>query len=115
MTLGAEALEILAYLKTDPGRFISIAEISRRAGGRRRFEETPAWAKRFLPLLLDACLIEVNARGHYRLRASDQPPTPAAPAAPARPKSRSKIVGDDYFPTSQPQAIVGGDYFPRSD
>lgn len=115
MTLGAEALDILAYLKTDSGRFISLQEISRRASGRRRFEESPAWAKRFVPLLLDAGLIEVNSRGHYRLTASAQPPIPAEPAAPTPPKSRTSIVGDDYFPTSRPQRIVGGGYFPETD
>jgi hypothetical protein len=113
MSLCAEALDILAYLKTDSGRFISMAEISRRAGGRRRFEESPSWAKRLLPPLLEAGLIEINARGHYRSLASGQTHGPAQ-SSPAPPKLRSKIVGDDYFPSGEVRGIVGGDYFPRS-
>ena len=114
MTLSAEALDILAYLKTDSGRFVSMAEISRRAGGRRRFEESPSWAKRLVPPLLEAGLIEMNARGHYRCFASAQPPGPAQ-SSPTPPKLHSKIVGDDYFPTPELQRIVGGDYFPGND
>src|SRR5215469_1543146 len=80
MTLSAEALDILAYLKTDSGRFFSLPEISRRAGGRRRFEETPGWAKRLVPQLQEAGLIEINPRGHYRLVAGTQPDAQAAQA-----------------------------------
>jgi hypothetical protein len=114
MTLSAEALEILAYLKTDSARFFSPAEISRRAGGRRRFEDTPGWARRLLPPLLEDGLIEVNARGHYRLLAASSPKLEAK-SPPIRPKRLLRIVGDNYFPTSELHGIVGGDYFPRND
>lgn len=114
MSLCAEALEILAYLKTDSGRFVSLAEISRRAGGRRRFEESPSWAKRLLPPLVEAGLVEMNARGHYRSFGIARTPGPAQ-SPPTPPKLHSKIVGDDYFPTPALQRIVGGDYFPEND
>ena len=114
MTLSAEDLDILAYLKTDSGRFFSIPEISRRAGGRRRFEESPGWARRLLPQLLEAGLIEVNPRGHYRLLGTDQPAAQAKSTV-MQPKLRAKIVNDDYFPTGEVNGIVGGDYFPTSD
>ena len=115
MILSAEALEIIAYLKTARGKFVSMPEISRRAGGRRRFEESAGWAKNLMSLLLDAGLIQVNARGHYRVRTNAQPHAPAKPAAPSRQKFQGKIVGDDYFPTSNTPRIVEGDYFPTSD
>jgi hypothetical protein len=111
MILNAEALEIIAYLKTDPGRFFSLLEISRRAGGRGRFHESPGWARNLMSPLLDAGLIEVNARGHYRVPASARPHAPAKPASPAPRKSPKKIVGDDYFPTSNRPRIIEGDYF----
>src|SRR5215831_6571930 len=108
MTLSAEALDILAYLETDSGRFFSLSEISRQAGGRRRFEETPDWARRLLPQLLEAGQIEINPRGHYRLLAGTQP-SAQAKSTPTPPKS------DDNFPTGVVHGIVGGDYFPKSD
>ena len=66
--------------------------------------------------LLDAGLIEVNARGHYRVAFSAQHRAElqesVEPASSAPRKSRMKIVGDDYFPTSNGPRIVEGDYFP---
>jgi len=115
MILRAEALEIIAYLKTDPGRFVSLPEISRRAGGRVRFEESPGWARNLMSPLLDAGLIEVNARGHYRVPARVEPHVSAKLATPAPHKSGAKIVGGDYFPTSKRPRIVEGDYFPTTD
>ena len=115
MILSAEALDIIAYLKTASGKFVSMPEISRRAGGRRRFEESAGWAKNLMSPLLDAGLIEVNARGHYRVRTKVQPHTPAKASAPSRQKSQGKIVGDDYFPTSNTPRIIEGDYFPTTD
>ena len=119
MMLSAEALEIIEYLKTDPGRFVSLPEICRRAGGRRRFEESHRWARNLMSPLLDEGLIEVNARGHYRVALSAQPcAEPQAsvePASSASRKSQMKIVGDDYFPTNNRHGVVEGDYFPRTD
>jgi len=66
--------------------------------------------------LLEAGLIEVNARGHYRVIPTAQPAS--APQAPVKPcarasnKSQAKVVGDDYFPTHNGPVIVDGDYFP---
>jgi hypothetical protein len=114
MILSAEALDIVTYLKTAHGKFVSLAEISRRAGGKKRSEESPNWARNLISPLVDAGLIEVNSRGHYRV----PPPPPAQtqpppkPAAPPAPKSRARVIGDDYFPAAEQSSIVGGDYFP---
>jgi hypothetical protein len=116
MILSAEALEIINYLKTDPGRFVSLLEISRRAGGRRRFEQSRGWARNLMSPLIDAGLIEVNARGHYRATGSAQPHAALkASDAPTRrtpSKRQAKVVGEDYFPTNTGPQIVAGDYFP---
>ena len=118
MILNAEALEIIAYLKTAPNKFVSILEISRRAGGRRRFEESPNWAKNLVSPLVEAGLLEVNARGHYRAivaaESENKPKEQSASATPPSRKLRATVVGDDYFPSSL-ATIVGGDYFPSSD
>jgi len=114
MTLSAEALDIIDYLNTAPGRFVSLPEISRRAGGRQRFEASRGWAKMLLPSLLEAGLIEINERGHCRSLSGSQSKEPAKPVAhPA--KRPAKIIGDDYFPTSELHGIVGGDYFPSGN
>jgi hypothetical protein len=120
MILSAEASEVVTYLKTANGKFVNLAEISRRAGGKRRFEQTPDWAKNLVTHLVDAGILEVNARGHYRVpvngHAQAQPQAAAKPAAPPPPrKQRGNVLGDDYFPTSEESQIVAGDYFPASD
>ena len=122
MILSAEASEIVAYLKTANGKFVNLAEISRRAGGKRRFEEKPDWAKNHMSPLVDAGLLEVNARGHYRVppsrqaQAQPQPQPSAKPESPPPPRDkRGKVLGDDYFPSSEETRIVAGDYFPTSD
>ena len=66
--------------------------------------------------LVEAGLIQVNARGHYRVPNCEEPQSLAKPAS-RRPHRQSKagIVGDDYFPTKEVIRIVGGDYFPTTD
>jgi hypothetical protein len=119
MILSAEALDIIAYLKTAPNKFVSLQEISRRAGGRRRFEEFPNWAKNLMAILIDAGLLEVNARGHYRVPGQNEMQTkPQAQPATAFCSvfsSGPKVVGEDYFPSRAQPRIVGGDYFPSTD
>ena len=119
MILSAEASEIIAYLKTANGKFVNLAEISRRAGGKRRFEDTPDWAKNLMSPLVDAGFLEVNSRGHYRVPVNGQdkaqPQAAAKPTPPPPPKQRGKVLGDNYFPTSEESQIVAGDYFPTSD
>ena len=66
--------------------------------------------------LLEAGLIEVNARGHYRVPPTPQPDctseASARPSPSASNKSQAKIVGEDYFPASNVPKIIAGDYFP---
>jgi len=115
MTLSAEALDVIAYLNTAPGKFVSMQEISRRAGGRRRYEESPGWARNLMAPLVEAGLIQVNPRGHYRVPTNGQPQSVAKQASRSQRQSKTGIVGDDYFPTKVVRQIVGGDYFPVSD
>jgi hypothetical protein len=71
--LTTEEIEILEYLKTVPQEFVSFKEISRRAGGKKRYREEPEWARPFLRLLLNKDLVEVSETGHYRYRQPKKP------------------------------------------
>jgi hypothetical protein len=113
MILNAEALEVLSFLKSTPGQFVSMRAISIRAGGRRRFEESPGWAKGLMSPLVEAGLVEMNDRGHYRMKSNEPAPAPANPPARPAPKTRHRIVGDDYFPVPDSSGVVGDNYFPK--
>ncbi|HZQ47774.1 MAG TPA: hypothetical protein VFC07_12220 [Verrucomicrobiae bacterium] len=87
MILSSDELEILGYIKSWNGKFVSLMDISRSAGGRQRFKETPNWARPLMSRLVDTKLVEVNERGHYRaLNVEEEKPA---------------VVGDDYFPAPQ--------------
>jgi len=117
--LNAEALDIIAYLKTAPNKFVSILEISRRAGGRRRFEESPNWAKHLVAPLMEAGFLEMNARGHYRWLGQTEPEAKpqvqTIPTSCTNWRSGARIVDGDYFPAGEQPRIVAGDYFPSTD
>ncbi len=117
MFLSADALDILAYLRTAPGKFFSMPEISRCAAGRRRFQDSPSWARSQMTPLVDAGLVEINERGHYCVpnlaRAVPQPE-----ASPISPLTREpKIIDGGHSPESASRGgrIVGDDYFPSVD
>ena len=115
MTLSSEALDILAYLNAVSGKFVSMRELSLKAGGRRRYEESPGWARNLMQPLLEAGLIQVNERGQYRVPVSEEPQAPTKTSPRPRRDCRAKIIGDDYFPSKVQPRIVGGDYFPTTE
>ena len=86
-----------------------MVEICRCAGGRRRFRETPNWAKGMMGRLVEANLIQVNDRGHYRYIVEDEKATTPEASKPQPPRT----VGEDYFPASDNSGVVGEDYFPK--
>ena len=90
-------MEILEYLKSWKGKYVSMVEVCRCAGGRRKFQEQPHWAKPLMARLVDEKLVQVNDRGHYRSTAGDasqavEEPTAAAP-------SKDGVVDENYFPS----------------
>ena|SRR5579883_1355635 len=114
MILSSDELEILNYLKSWNGKYISMLEICRCAGGRQKYRDDPNWAKGLMGRLVEAKLVLVNERGHYRIPTEEH----------ARSKSKhNKVVierqtiGEDYFPAnteskvSEPK-VIGEDYFP---
>jgi hypothetical protein len=113
MILSAEALEVLTFLKSTPGQFVALNAIARQAGGRKRYDETPGWARGLMGPLVESGLVEVNERGHYRVPGDKLQST--APKRNAHPvaKSQNRIVGDDYFPVPDGTGLVGDNYFPK--
>ena len=98
MTLSADELEIVDYLRSWKGDYVSLAEICRCAGGRRKFKESPIWANSLMTRLVELELIQVNDRGHYRSLVEGDVPDEDAQAV--RRVGKAMIVGDDYFPAS---------------
>ena len=104
MTLSSDELEILGYLKSWGGKYVSMIEICRCASGRQKFRESPNWAKNLMSRLVEAGLVQANERGHYRWVDLANPPKPSqgfpsAPQPPA-PSNAAVIVGDNYFPAT---------------
>lgn len=100
VTLSAEEIQIIDYLKSWNGKFITMVEICRSAGGRQRFRESPDWAKPLMSRLVEANLVQINERGHYTINA-DEIPAKLKPAPLSRPSKTAVIVGDNYFPPAE--------------
>jgi hypothetical protein len=66
--MDADEREICLYLKGFPGQFVSYAEISRRAGGKRRYRQEPEWASPVLNRMIEKGIVESDATGHYKLK-----------------------------------------------
>jgi hypothetical protein len=104
-TFSSDELEILAYLKSWDGKFLSLVDIARNASGRQKFRDTPNWANGLMGRLIEAKLVEANERGHYRyIGETNPPPTKAKFTLPPKPQSNqtATIVGDNYFPAAEP-------------
>jgi hypothetical protein len=65
--MDADERDIVTYLKTWSGQYISGREIARRAASKKRFEKEPDWAVSVLGRLVEKGIIESDARAHYRL------------------------------------------------
>jgi len=65
--MDADERDICLYLKGWSGQFVSVAEITRRAGGIRRGRQEPNWALPVLTRLLEQGILEADSTGHYRL------------------------------------------------
>src|SRR5262245_59591987 len=66
--MDADERDICIYLKSWPGQFVSGREISRRAGGKRRYREDANWASPALARLVERQLVESDTTGHFLLR-----------------------------------------------
>jgi hypothetical protein len=67
-SMDAEEREICLYLKGFPGQYVSFGEISRRAGGKRRYRHEPEWAVPILARMVERGILESDSAGHYKLK-----------------------------------------------
>jgi hypothetical protein len=65
--IDADERDICLYLRGWSGKFVSIAEISRRAAGKKRHKEDPNWAVPVLSRLIEKGILESDSSGHFRL------------------------------------------------
>jgi hypothetical protein len=66
--MDADEREIFRFLKSWGNQFVAAQEICRRAGGRRRFQEEPEWAKPTLLRMAGRGILESDATGHFRIK-----------------------------------------------
>ncbi len=66
--MDADERDICLYLKGFLHQFVSFREISKRAGGKRRYRQEPEWATPVLSRLVERGIIESDSTGHYRLK-----------------------------------------------
>src|SRR3954453_19331170 len=65
--MDADEKEILDFLKSYPGQYVSAKEICKRAGGKWRFREDEKWALPVLQRMAEKALVEADTTGHFRL------------------------------------------------
>jgi hypothetical protein len=65
--MDADEREIVDFLRSWQGRYVSAKEIAKRAGGKWRFRKEPNWAAPVLARLVERREIEADATGHFRL------------------------------------------------
>ena len=116
LILSADELEILEFLKTLNGKFVSMLEICRRAGGRRKYKEAPAWAQPLLSRLVEAKITQVNDRGHYRVpldskAGGKQPARHHSPYFRKAHQANTKpmVIGDNFFPSAETSSTSNDD------
>jgi hypothetical protein len=66
--MDADEREIYHFLKHWRHEFISAREICRRAGGRKRFQKSPEWAKPILQNMVERGILEADSAGHFRIK-----------------------------------------------
>lgn len=65
--MDADERDIVTYLKSWSGQFVSGREIARRAAGKRRFEKEPDWAVPVLARMVEKGILETDSAAHFRL------------------------------------------------
>jgi|ERR1700733_4763803 len=66
--MDADEREIFYFLKTWGEEYVSVKEIARRAGGKKKFHENPEWAKPLLMRMQERGVVESDATGRYRVK-----------------------------------------------
>ena len=66
--MNTQETEIFDFLKRFPHLFVSVNEISKNVGSRKKFNEDRAWARPFLRRMEMDGWVESNPFGEYRLK-----------------------------------------------
>jgi len=66
--MNADETAIYKFLQGYPGVFVSVTEISRRMGARRKFDQDRTWARPILRRMDLDGVLESNEVGEYRLK-----------------------------------------------
>jgi DNA-binding IclR family transcriptional regulator len=66
--MDADEREIFYFLKTWGSEFISVKEVARRAGGKKKFYQNPEWARPLLMRMQERGLVESDTTGRYRIK-----------------------------------------------
>ncbi|HUB88052.1 MAG TPA: hypothetical protein VMB22_09195 [Verrucomicrobiae bacterium] len=66
--MDSDEREIFYFLKTWGNEFVSMREICRRAGGKKRYYEDNEWAKPLLIRMHERGILEHDAQGRYRIK-----------------------------------------------
>lgn len=66
--MNADEKAVYEFLKDYPGIFVSVTEISRRLGARRKFLKDRTWARPLLRRMELDGILEANDCGEYRLK-----------------------------------------------
>lgn len=66
--MDADEREIFYYLRKEREVFIPASAISRHAGGKHKFRDSPDWAKQALLRMAERGILEVDPVGAYRLK-----------------------------------------------
>lgn len=66
--MDSEEREIFQFLKTWGVEYVSFREISRRAGGKKKYHDNPDWAKPLLMRMQERGVLEGDSLGRYRIK-----------------------------------------------
>lgn len=66
--MDADERDVFQFLKDRGNDYVNAREIARRAGGKRRFQDDPEWAKRILLNMVERGILESDMLGRYRVK-----------------------------------------------
>jgi hypothetical protein len=86
---------VMEYLRNYPDYFVSESEISRRAGGKARFQEDDRWCRHALSRLLEAGLVLTDGYGKFKIKPATNNAANGRPKKFISPQMRSILENGD--------------------
>ena len=66
--MGTDEIEVVEYLKSCPSTYVSVTEIMRRVGGKKRMQQDPDWVRPVVRRMLSDEVVESDEFGQIRLK-----------------------------------------------